>query len=480
MFALLLTVSLFFQENNRDVYPGYSALDSAVAISGTDTLTLNQFRIAYLEVLKHPAFKESPDLREAVLMDQMKIQALASEARRLQLDTTRQYQFRMEAYQKNLIRKAHYHHHIAPRLSFTEKDVEEAYRFTQESRLISHLFFKTKEDAGQAFEELNQGAEFDSLARHIFRSGKLAENGGDLGWVDWRDLDYELAMAAFRTKAGFITRPVRSQFGWHILKIRDYKKRPLITRFEYEQKRENADYLLREKRGEHLAFLYLDSLIKSAEVTINPVTARDLEDWYWPVLNQKAAKGSDQSFQMEPTGEFSQHLHIRDRQNEVLATLNGQAFTVADFLQTVPFIPASAWQSDFKTVLDLVFRDELVYREALQTGAKSKTHHLEMKLASDRVLASSIRPVILNGVTVNPDDIGKWLSKNQMALTGASEDSLLISMVRGTVLAEKKQMAEEAFLKQIGFTGSAIFFPERVHRFYNRVTRSPEREAINP
>lgn len=183
---------------------------------------------------------------------------------------------------------------------------------------------------------------------------------------------------------------------------------------------------------------------------------------------------------MEPTGEFSQQVPVWQRQHDVLATLNGQPFTVGDFLKTVPFIPSSAWQSDFKTVLDLVFRDELVYREAVRSGAKSKTHQIEMKLAEDRILASAIRPLILRDVSVTGEEIGKWLSANQLSLTGAPEDSLLVKTVRGAVLAEKKQQAEEAFLAETGYTGSAIFYTERVHRFYDRVTRAPKREMLDP
>ncbi|MDZ7721858.1 MAG: peptidylprolyl isomerase [candidate division KSB1 bacterium] len=102
-----------------------------------------------------------------------------------------------DAYRDKKCRDAHYQAVIQPKIDISETEVRRVYQYMQESRHVRHLFADTKEKADSLRSLLASGVPFDSLARMIYQDAELRENGGDLGWIKWDELDYPLAMTAF-------------------------------------------------------------------------------------------------------------------------------------------------------------------------------------------------------------------------------------------------------------------------------------------
>ena len=80
----------------------------------------------------------------------------------------------------------------------------------------AHILVKEEKDAIQILKELDSGKEFSELARQsLCPSGR---EGGDLGSFGKGQMVPEFEKAAFDLKPGEISRPVRTEFGWHIIK----------------------------------------------------------------------------------------------------------------------------------------------------------------------------------------------------------------------------------------------------------------------
>lgn len=81
----------------------------------------------------------------------------------------------------------------------------------------SHILVGSKEEADQIFEELMDGYDFEAIAKQQSKcpSGK---KGGDLGFFSRGQMVKEFENAAFSLKPGQISRPVKTQFGWHVIK----------------------------------------------------------------------------------------------------------------------------------------------------------------------------------------------------------------------------------------------------------------------
>ena len=84
----------------------------------------------------------------------------------------------------------------------------------------SHILVRTETEALACITYLRQGRTFEDLAKEksICPSGK---KGGSLGWFGRGQMVKEFENAAFSLKKGEISKPVKTQFGWHIIKVND-------------------------------------------------------------------------------------------------------------------------------------------------------------------------------------------------------------------------------------------------------------------
>lgn len=83
----------------------------------------------------------------------------------------------------------------------------------------SHILVKTEQDANVILFDLQRGANFEEVAKQksLCPSGK---KGGSLGWFGRNQMVKEFENAAFSTPKGQLAK-VKSQFGWHIIKVND-------------------------------------------------------------------------------------------------------------------------------------------------------------------------------------------------------------------------------------------------------------------
>ncbi|MFH2020920.1 MAG: peptidylprolyl isomerase [archaeon] len=84
----------------------------------------------------------------------------------------------------------------------------------------SHILVKTEEEAKQIKLALDNGKSFESIAKEQSMCPSK-KNGGSLGWFTHGQMVREFEKAAFSMKKGQISQPVKTQFGWHVIKIND-------------------------------------------------------------------------------------------------------------------------------------------------------------------------------------------------------------------------------------------------------------------
>lgn len=81
----------------------------------------------------------------------------------------------------------------------------------------SHILVKDKALADRIYTEIKEGGNFATLARR-YSTCPSKEKGGDLGWFGPGTMVKEFEEATRRLGYGSVSRPVRTQFGWHIIK----------------------------------------------------------------------------------------------------------------------------------------------------------------------------------------------------------------------------------------------------------------------
>jgi foldase protein PrsA len=104
----------------------------------------------------------------------------------------------------------------AEALKYYNKNIAQYKKAT--SRDIAHILVKTKKLADSIYKQLQNGASFAKLATKYTIDTGSKPNGGNLGVQLESQLVKPFAKVAFALKTGEISTPVKSQFGWHVIK----------------------------------------------------------------------------------------------------------------------------------------------------------------------------------------------------------------------------------------------------------------------
>lgn len=81
-----------------------------------------------------------------------------------------------------------------------------------------HILVKSEDEAQKIMKRLNDGEEFAKVARR-FSSCPSGKNGGDLGWFGKGQMVPEFEQAAFAADIGKVIGPIKTQFGYHVIKV---------------------------------------------------------------------------------------------------------------------------------------------------------------------------------------------------------------------------------------------------------------------
>jgi peptidyl-prolyl cis-trans isomerase C len=125
-----------------------------------------------------------------------------------------------------------------------------------------HILVPSEDDAKAVFEQLRKGADFATLAKEKSKDPSSSE-GGDLGYFTRDRMVPEFADAAFKLQVGQISDPVKTEFGWHIIKLEDKRNRPIPEFDKVKDQLENM--VARKALSEQVAKLRADAKIERLE-----------------------------------------------------------------------------------------------------------------------------------------------------------------------------------------------------------------------
>jgi peptidyl-prolyl cis-trans isomerase D len=141
---------------------------------------------------------------------------------------------------------------IASQISIKEPDLQAYYdknkeRYSEnEKRHAHHILISNSDAAGlakaqQVLGELKSGKDFGELARKYSADPASAQQGGDLGWAERNAYVAAFSDALFSMQPGQISDPVKTQFGYHIIKLDEIRPAHVLSLADGRPKIE-ADY----------------------------------------------------------------------------------------------------------------------------------------------------------------------------------------------------------------------------------------------
>jgi peptidyl-prolyl cis-trans isomerase C len=110
--------------------------------------------------------------------------------------------------------------------AITDEALQKAYeaRFSAELKEYNaaHILVATEDEAKTLKDEINGGADFAELAK-VHSSDGASANGGDLGWFREGMMVKPFQDAVFAMEAGSVSDPVQTQFGWHLISLKEVR-----------------------------------------------------------------------------------------------------------------------------------------------------------------------------------------------------------------------------------------------------------------
>ena len=175
-----------------------------------------------------------PPQRRARILDALiDFTVLAQKAEADGLDKTDEVQRTLQYLRMQALHNAWFTSKVEPKI--TDADVKAKYdeqvaAATPEQEVHArHILVKTEEEARAIIKELDGGADFVTLAKDK-STGPSGPKGGDLGFFGKGRMVPEFEKAAFTMKPGEYTKePVKTQFGFHVLKVEASRDVPLPT-----------------------------------------------------------------------------------------------------------------------------------------------------------------------------------------------------------------------------------------------------------
>jgi peptidyl-prolyl cis-trans isomerase C len=151
---------------------------------------------------------------------------LAQVANKEGMAETTDYKRRLAAYQAKALRDSYLAQKVGPMIS--EEEIrksydEEAKKLTSTERVRArHIVVATEDEAKAIIEKLNGGAKFEDVAKQFSLDGSK-DYGGDLGYFTAQEMVPEFSKAAFALEQGKLSAPIKTDFGWHIIRLEDRK-----------------------------------------------------------------------------------------------------------------------------------------------------------------------------------------------------------------------------------------------------------------
>ncbi len=179
---------------------------------------------------------QEPNARkEALLAYMIDLTALAQAAAKQKLDAASDFEQRM-AYAKNKVLMEALLGDLAKKAS-TDAEMKKLYDESvaktqpEEEVRARHILVKTEKEAQDVLAKLKGGADFEKLAREISTDPSAKTNGGDLEYFTKGQMVAEFSDAAFKLNKGQVSQPVKTQFGFHVIKVEDKRMKP-VPKFE--------------------------------------------------------------------------------------------------------------------------------------------------------------------------------------------------------------------------------------------------------
>lgn len=190
-----------------------------IIIIEKDTVRFEEFLFYYLKT--HQNEKVDKQSMEEYLDTYLKFKLKVLDAKMGGIDTTSSYKREIEMYKNQLINS------FLEDREYREYLIREMFEFMKWENCLSHILIRVNDSVNakrqieEIYRRLQSGESFEELAKRYSQDVYSREKGGYLGWYAGNFFTYDIEKEINYLKKGENTKPILTEFGWHIFKLND-------------------------------------------------------------------------------------------------------------------------------------------------------------------------------------------------------------------------------------------------------------------
>ncbi|MGB2697098.1 MAG: peptidylprolyl isomerase [Candidatus Zixiibacteriota bacterium] len=291
----------------------------------------------------------------------------------------------------------------------TERELKEFYKKQDEEIHPRHILLKSESKAQEVYNRLQEGADFEELATQESEDVATQSKGGDLGFIKWGKAVGPFQETAFSLQPQQISKPIKTSFGWHIIKLEERRTAELP---DYENAKEELKTALRNFKQQDISYNLIEDMRRKSGFKVKSSIL--------DILINKADKKED-TLKIPQTQdvEFNPAKYTPEEKELVLATFKGGELKLGQFLDYYQALPAFRRPGlDRQLLEDLVYQmclKEILIKMAKDDKVdKSESYLIVLNDFKDMTLANGYRyDVLWKDISTTAEEIEEYYEKNK-------------------------------------------------------------------
>ncbi|NWF49651.1 MAG: peptidylprolyl isomerase [Ignavibacteriaceae bacterium] len=293
--------------------------DSVVAMVGSYPVTLSEFKSRYTDYLIASGLEDKYQIREAILSNMINELLLQYFDSNEDIFNNEEYLKEVQWSEKQTVLAYLKDQEVYAKLTASEDEMRQTFVKVNQKIAARHLYAATEEEANGLYKLLQMGVGFEAIAKEIFTDSTLKNNGGYLGYFTWGDMDPAFEEQAYSMNVGEISKPVKTAFGYSIIKVEDRVTLPILTEYEFQMKKPKLERIIKIRKMRAGEVEYLNSVFDRSKFILNADAVQKL----FADLNELNIE----------------EISSPSSKDDICAEYNGEAYTGSHVLEKINLIP---------------------------------------------------------------------------------------------------------------------------------------------
>ncbi len=397
----ILNIIFFLMIYSFKLYAFYDTL----AIVNDKVISSEEFIQFYKDKLIRYGLNDTYDLRIKSILNLVNDELLIAEAKKMNLHVTEKAKKEFIRIQTQELLNAYANKYISQNINITEDDLKDLFIKLNTKIKVRHLYAPTKEKADSLFNLLKRGISFEELARVNFKDPVLKESGGLLGYISIDEMDPEFEAVSFSLNPGEISKPVKTVYGYSIIKVEDKFQNPFNTEYEFLKSKEKLKAFARKKAFEKSSKNFAQMLRKKLKTKFNKVLLRK---FFYSIQNDSM------NFKIEDSRNIS-----KDDMNKIVVTSTLENWNLKKLIDEFNNIPDKQriWIRSLENLEDfiagLINRKYIILQAKKEKLIYSSSFRKSVEFNFDTYLLSEIEEMLKNKIVFSEDSIKNYYEKNK-------------------------------------------------------------------